>query len=126
MRMTGFKAKSLFTITLSAAIAAFTLSACGGSNSTITVTAGGGTIWGVVTSDSTAIPVIQKAESNTPNVTVQSGDVHMGNHVCGFNVSKNGHSYQFDWYTNNSASASLLQTTECGSTFQQQFLSEAP
>jgi hypothetical protein len=69
--------------------------------------------------------VIKKAEGTTSNVTVVDGDQHMGSHVCGFSVSKNGHSYQLDWYTDNSLAAAGLET-ECGSSAQQQFLSEAP
>jgi hypothetical protein len=127
MRLTGFKAKSRFTVAMSAAIAAFIVSACGGSNATITVasTGNGAGVWGVITTDSTAMAVIKKAEGATSNVTVQDGDQHMGNHVCGYNVSKNGHSYQVDYYTSSSLAESLL-TSQCASTAQQQFLTEAP
>jgi hypothetical protein len=126
MKFTGFKTK-LF-VTLAAAIAAFTVSACGSSNSTITAigtTSGVPTVWGVITTDTTAMAVIKTAEGSTSNVTVQDGDQHMGNHVCGYSASKNGHSYQIDYYTNSSAAASLLEA-QCSTTAQQQFLSGAP
>jgi hypothetical protein len=126
MRLTGFKAKPLFFVALSAAMAAFAVSACGSSNSTITVasTGNGVGVYGVITTDSTAMPVIKRAEGTT-SATILDGDQHKGNHVCGFNVSKNGHTYQFDWYTDNSLAAAALQT-ECGSAAQSAFLNEAP
>jgi hypothetical protein len=126
MTLTGFKAKSRFIVAVTAAIAAFTLSACGGSNATITVVDNTtGSVFGVITTDSTAMVVITKAERNAPNTSVKDGDQHMGNHVCGYSVSKNGHSYQVDYYPSSSVAASLL-ASQCASAAQQQFLSEAP
>jgi hypothetical protein len=126
MKFRGFKTK--FFVTLAGAIAAFTVSTCGSSNSTITVvgtTSGVPTVWGVITTDSTAMAAIKTAEGSTSNVTLQDGDLHMGNHVCGFSTSKNGHSYQIDYYTNSSTAAALLEA-QCSATGQQQFLSGAP
>jgi hypothetical protein len=125
----GFKSvKTRVLLIGSVAIAVFTVSACGGSNSSITVvgsTSGVPSLWGVITTDSTAITTIKTAESSTQNVTVQDGDQHQGNHVCGYSVSKNGHSYQVDYFTSNSLAASLIEA-QCQSSAQQQFLSEAP
>jgi hypothetical protein len=126
MGFTGFKTKVL--LLLSVASAVFAVSACGGSNSSITVIGssnGVPSVWGVITSDSTAMVVIKQAESNAPNTTIQDGDAHQGNRVCGYSVSKNGHSYQVDYYTNSSLAASLIMT-QCESAAQQTFLSEAP
>jgi hypothetical protein len=128
MRLKAFKINSLFGVALAAGIAAFTVSACGSSNSTITVTSGTSavSVSGVITTDTTAMATIKTAEGKVPNANVQDGDHHIGDHVCGYSISKNGHTYQVDWYTNSSISASVLQSSGCSSTAQQQFLLEAP
>ena len=132
MRLTGFKGKSRFTVALSAAIAVFILSACGSSNATATaIVAGSGFhVWGVFTTDSTAMGSI-KASLNKAltggglpsNVTIQDGDQHSGSHICGFNVSKNSHTYQVDYYTDSSLPSTF---DPCSSAQQQQLLSQAP
>jgi hypothetical protein len=123
VRVADVRAKSFFTVAVSTAIAAFTVSACGSSNSTITATGSqaGVTAFEVVTSDGTAISALKGSPHG--GATLQDGDQHTGNHICGFSVSKNGHSYQVDWYSNSSALTSALL---CSSSAQQQFLSAAP
>ncbi|HZS14345.1 MAG TPA: hypothetical protein VFC09_07090 [Candidatus Dormibacteraeota bacterium] len=108
------------------------LAACGGSStSSITGQLSSGGLQGsmVVTTDSGAIAAVKAnlnlGQLSSSGVTIVDGDQHNGNHVCGFNVSKNGHSYQVDYYTDSSQLASLL-TQGCSSTEQQRFLSEAP
>ena len=113
---------------MAGAIAALTVSACGSpGNSTVTLigsNAGVPFVWGVVTTDSVAMAAIRTTVGS--NGTVQDGDVHSGTRVCGYNVTKNGHSYQVDYYTNNAAAASAIESGACSSDAQQQLLTAAP
>jgi hypothetical protein len=73
----------------------------------------------VVTSDSTAITSLEsKLKSVASGVTIANGDSHSGAHVCGFNVSKNGHTYQVDVY-------GTVPTTICSAQAQASFLQDA-
>ena len=113
------------------AIAAFTMSACGGSDTaTITLVgsvSGTPVVWGVVTTDSVAMAVIRQSAGTTAGgAVIQDGDSHSGSRVCGFNVSKDGHNYQVDYYTNNPAAAAEIESSACSSSAQQQLLSDAP
>jgi hypothetical protein len=93
---------------------------CGDQTVTASESASGINVSIVVTSDSTAISSIESSLKNTgTGVTISNGDNHKGSHVCGFNVSKNGHTYQVDVYGN-------IPASTCSSAAQAQFLAEAP
>jgi hypothetical protein len=96
------------------------LAGCGNETITASESQSGVSVSIVVTSDNTAISSIEQSlKTQQTGVTVSSGDNHTGSHVCGFNVSKNGHSYQVDVYGNVPAST-------CNSAAQASFLSDAP
>jgi len=100
------------------------LAGCGNETVTASETEQGITVQVVVTSDSTAIDALKSSlPSAAPGVTFSNGDTHSGPHVCGFSASKNGHSYQVDFYgTIPSAAAAVV----CSASAQQEFLSAAP
>jgi hypothetical protein len=52
-------------------------------------------------------------------VTLSNGDKHSGAHVCGFSVSKNGHTYQVDV-------RGSLPASSCSVSIQALFLFDAP
>jgi hypothetical protein len=97
------------------------LAGCG--NQTITASAAalsGQSIAIVVTSDSTGIASVEAhVKAATPGVTIANGDTHTGAHVCGFNVSKNGHTYQVDVY-------GAIPSTICSAQARASFLQTAP
>ena len=75
----------------------------------------------VITSDKTAIAAIRAAviAAQQSDGGIYDGSNAVGSHVCGFNVSKNGHEYQVDVYGN-------LPGSYCSATSQASFLSSAP
>jgi hypothetical protein len=97
---------------------ALLLASCGDETVTATESASGLSVSIVVTSDSTGIAAIEKSVKGS-GATVTNGDTHAGAHVCGFNVSKNGHTYQVDVYGSVPAST-------CSDAAKSQFLAEAP
>ena len=100
------------------------LAGCGNETVTASETQQGITVQVVVTSDSTAIDALkQSLPSTAPGVTFSSGDTHTAPHVCGFSTSKNGHSYQVDFYGNLPSGTSALV---CSASAQQEFLADAP
>src|SRR5579864_5455404 len=91
MRSARIKTRPFFGVTLCAAIAAFTLSACGNSTLTYTISGPGITLYAVVTSDSTAIAAVKSGFNASSlgqsgvTVTSSDGDQHMGTqHICGY------------------------------------------
>jgi hypothetical protein len=104
------------------ALAVVLLSSCGSASLTVKVASPAASV--VVVSDSDAIAALktkvqQLFSSGSTGSTVVDGDQHSGNHVCGFNRSKNGHSYQVDVYGS-------AQANTCNNAAQQQFLSNVP
>ena len=96
------------------------LAGCGNETVTASESASGLSVSIVVTSDSTAIAYIEsKLKASNTGVNVSNGDTHSGNHVCGFNVSKNGHTYQVDVYGS-------VPNSTCNQAAQQSFLADAP
>jgi hypothetical protein len=96
------------------------LSGCGGQTITASQAVSGQTIAIVVTSDSTGIASVEsRVKATSPGVTFANGDTHTGAHVCGFNVSKDGHTYQVDVY-------GAVPTTICNAQAQASFLQSAP
>lgn len=95
------------------------LAGCGNQSITITETADGVTGSVVVTSDSTAIAAVEARLGHTATRSIHAGDTHSGAHLCGFSVSKNGHSYQVDFY-------GIVQGNPCDTAGQQGFLADAP
>ena len=96
------------------------LASCGNQTITASESASGLSVSIVVTSDSTAISSIESSlKTQETGVTISNGDTHTGNHVCGFNVSKNGHSYQVDVYGS-------VPSSTCNAAAKASFLSEAP
>lgn len=81
-----------------AAAAAVLLTACGNATITVVRTSPAGSI--VITSDGNAINALKpKIEALLGAGTVlDDGDQHTGQHLCGFSLNKNGHSYQVDAY----------------------------
>ena len=99
---------------------ALLLAGCGNETITASESQSGISVSIVVTSDNTAISSIEQSlKTENTGVTVSNGDNHSGAHVCGFNVSKNGHTYQVDVYGN-------VPTSTCNSAAQSSFLSDAP
>jgi hypothetical protein len=95
------------------------LAACGNQTITASQTVSGVSVAIVVTSDSTAIGSLEaKLKSVAPGVTIANGDSHTGTRVCGFNVSKNGHTYQVDIF-------GPVPTTICNAQAQASFLQDA-
>jgi hypothetical protein len=95
------------------------LAGCGNETVTASESVAGLTVSIVVTSDSTAIASLESSiKTSDTSATISNGDNHTGNHVCGFNVSKNGHSYQVDIY-------GTVPSSVC-SAAQQSFLADAP
>lgn len=96
------------------------LAGCGDQTITASQAVSGQTVAIVVTSDSTGIASVEsRVKAASPGVTVANGDTHTGGHVCGFNVSKNGHTYQVDVY-------GVVPNTICNAQAQASFLQSAP
>lgn len=114
------------TLCIIGAASALLLVGCGTSTITISNTDTGVPITIVVTGDSSAIP---RLEHNLPVISgasVQNGDDHVGSHFCGFSVSKDGHTYQVDFYVERSGPVPNSLAGACGSANQKEFLSRAP
>jgi hypothetical protein len=95
------------------------LAGCGNETVTASESVSGLSVSIVVTSDSTAIAYLEsKLKTSDAGATVSNGDNHTGNHVCGFNVSKNGHTYQVDVYGS-------VPSTVCDSDAKASFLADA-
>lgn len=94
------------------------LASCGDETVTATESAAGLSVSIVVTSDSTGIAAIEKSVQGS-GAKVTNGDTHSGPHVCGFNVSKNGHTYQVDVYGS-------VPSSTCNAAAKSEFLAEAP
>lgn len=113
------------TIGLIATASALLLVGCGNSTITLTAVSNGVTVSIVVTSDSNAIAALKSNPAVRAGGTIQEGDDHVGSHICGFSVSKGGHTYQVDYYDTGALSNSS-PTELCGTIGQQSFLSQAP
>ena len=66
----------------------------------------------------TAVNALE-ATIKSAGLTIASGSSPTGAHVCGFNRSKNGHTYQVDVYGG-------APTTTCNAAGQTEFLAQAP
>ncbi|MGA7987446.1 MAG: hypothetical protein WCB51_03495 [Candidatus Dormiibacterota bacterium] len=100
--------------------AALLLAGCGNQTITASQTVAGLSVSIVVTSDSTAIASLESSlKTSDASATVSNGDNHTGSHVCGFNVSKNGHTYQVDVYGS-------VPSSTCNAQAQASFLADAP
>ena len=96
------------------------LAGCGDETVTASESVAGLSVSIVVTSDSTAIASLESSlKTSDAAATITNGDNHSGNHVCGFNVSKNGHTYQVDVY-------GTVPSSTCNAAAQSQFLADAP
>jgi hypothetical protein len=96
------------------------LAGCGNQTITASQAVSGQSIAIVVTSDSTGIASVEsRVKAASPGVTIANGDTHTGAHVCGFNVSKNGHTYQVDVY-------GAIPSTICSAQARASFLQTAP
>ncbi len=96
------------------------LAGCGNQTITASESVEGLSVSIVVTSDSTAIASLESSlKTSDATATVSNGDNHTGNHVCGFNVSKNGHTYQVDVY-------GTVPSSTCNQAAQASFLADAP
>jgi hypothetical protein len=96
------------------------LAGCGNQTITASQTVAGLSVSIVVTSDSTAITSLESSlKTSDASATVSNGDNHTGSHVCGFNVSKNGHNYQVDVY-------GTVPNSTCNAQAQASFLADAP
>jgi len=97
------------------------LAGCG--SSTITATQAGYSA--VVSSDSDAITALKaKLPSNLNGATLHDGDAHSGPHICGFNASKNGHTYQVDFY--GTLPSGVNGSELCSDSVKQSFLKDTP
>ncbi len=98
------------------------LAGCGNQTITASESVSGVSVAIVVTSDSTGLSSVEsRIKAVSPTVTISNGDTHSGAHVCGFNVSKNGHTYQVDVY-----GSSAVPTAVCSPAEQASFLQGAP
>lgn len=94
------------------------LASCGNQTITATEIGSGLTVSFVITGDTDAVNALE-ATIKSSGLTIVSGSSPAGAHVCGFNRSKNGHTYQVDVYGDAPA-------TTCNAAAQTEFLSEAP
>jgi hypothetical protein len=94
------------------------LAGCGNETITATQTGSGLTVSFVIMSDTDAVTALE-ATIKSSGLTIASGTSPTGAHVCGFNRSKNGHTYQVDVYGDAPA-------TTCNAAAQTEFLAEAP
>lgn len=94
------------------------LAGCGTQTITATDTGAGLTVSFVITGDTDAVNALE-ATIKSSGLTIVSGSSPTGAHVCGFNRSKNGHTYQVDIY--GGAPKSI-----CSATSQAEFLAQAP
>jgi hypothetical protein len=94
------------------------LASCGTQTITATETGAGMTVSFVITGDTDAVNALE-ATIKHAGLSIVSGSAPTGAHVCSFNRSKNGHTYQVDVY--GSAPAST-----CGAAGQAEFLAQAP
>ena len=106
------------------------LLAAGCSTDAITVTGGVGsaTLSVVVQSDSAGIALVKQSvssQNSTLSGTVTNGDTHVGNHLCGFDVSKDGNSYDVDFYAAK-LPAGIPVTDFCSPAVQKAFLAGLP
>ena len=100
--------------------AALLLTACGNQTITASQSVSGVSVAIVVTSDSTGLASVEsRIKAASPGVSISNGDTHNGAHVCGFNVAKNGHTYQVDVY-------GPVPSTICNAQAQASFLQGAP
>lgn len=94
------------------------LAGCGNETVTATESGSGLTVSFVITSDADAVTALETSIKSS-GLTVANGSSPTGAHVCGFNRSKNGHTYQVDVY-------GAAPATTCNSAAQTEFLAEAP
>ena len=94
------------------------LASCGTQTITATETGSGLTVSFVITGDTDSVNALE-ATIKSAGLTIASGSSPTGAHVCGFNRSKNGHTYQVDIYGGAPA-------TTCNSAGQTEFLAQAP
>jgi hypothetical protein len=94
------------------------LASCGNTTVTATETGSGLTVSFVITSDGDAVTALE-ATIKSSGLTVANGSSPTGAHICGFNRSKNGHTYQVDVYGD-------APTSTCSASAQTEFLAEAP
>lgn len=104
------------------------LAACGGAELTISGAVGTGqSAYFVVQSDATAISKLKtSAAQSGASTTVQDGDHHAGSHVCSWNTSKDGHSYQIDVYALGMSAAETTQLSAICSSGQGTINSQLP
>lgn len=113
------------TLGVIAGAATLLLVGCGNSTITITNMDTGVPITIVVTSDSTAIPSLEHNLPVLSGVSVRNGDDHVGTHFCGFSASKDGHTYQVDFYYEGGGPLPNSLEGACGTAEQKEFLSRA-
>lgn len=94
------------------------LAGCGNETITATETSSGLTVSFVITGDTDAVTTLEQTIKSS-GLTIASGTSPTGAHVCGFNRSKDGHTYQVDVY-------GAAPSTTCNAAAQTEFLSEAP
>jgi hypothetical protein len=102
--------------------------ACGTDAITVTGGVGSATLSVVVQSDSAGIALVKQSvssQNSTLSGTVTNGDSHVGDHLCSFHVSKNGNSYDVDFYASN-LPAGIPATDFCSPAVQKAFLDGLP
>jgi len=94
------------------------LASCGTQTITATGTGSGLSVSFVITADTDAVTALE-ATIRTSGLTIVDGSSPKGAHVCGFNRSKNGHTYQVDVYGD-------APKSTCSASSQNEFLAQAP
>jgi deoxyhypusine synthase len=98
--------------------ATLSLASCGTQTITATESGSGLSVSFVITADADALNTLE-ATIRTSGLTVVDGSSPKGAHVCGFNRSKNGHTYQVDVY-------GAAPKSTCSVNAQNAFLAQAP
>jgi hypothetical protein len=106
------------------------LFAAGCGTDAITVTGGVGstTLSVVVQSDSAGIALVKKSvasANSTLSGTVTDGDNHVGRSLCSFHVSKDGNSYDVDFYASG-LPAGVTASDFCSTAVKNAFLDGLP
>lgn len=99
-------------------VATLLLASCGTQTITANETGSGLSVSFVITADTDAVTALE-ATIRTSGLTISDGSSPKGAHVCGFNRTKNGHTYRVDVYGD-------APKTTCSTNSQNEFLAEAP
>jgi hypothetical protein len=101
---------------------------CGTDAITVTGGVGSATLSVVVQSDSAGIALVKQSvasQNSTLSGTVTNGDNHVGDHLCSFHVSKDGNSYDVDFYASG-LPAGVTASDFCSTAVENAFLDGLP